>query len=158
MAKAAICSVSDCGKPTKASGLCGAHYKRKNRYGDPTKGRIPQGEAFRYLTEIVLNFDRKECLTWPYGRDSSGYGRVWIGDKAENVCRVVCTEEFGPPSSPDLQAAHSCGKGHLGCVSKRHLSWKTPAENSADRTAHGTVYRGGNKPIFHLNIKVPSNG
>lgn len=42
----------------------------------------------------------------------------------------------------NIHAAHSCGKGSSGCVAKRHLSWKTPSENEADKLVHGTSPRG----------------
>jgi hypothetical protein len=48
----------------------------------------------------------------------------------------------GPPPTSKHQAAHSCGKGNLGCVSPKHLSWKTRAENEADKIEAGTSNRG----------------
>jgi hypothetical protein len=48
----------------------------------------------------------------------------------------------GPSPTPRHEAAHSCGNGHLGCVSPRHLSWKTHKENMADKVQHGTLSRG----------------
>lgn len=119
---------------------------RWHKHGDPLAGRIPQGDAMRFFRETVLAYDGEECFTWPYGRDSDGYARLWTGSKAENVCRLVCEEQDGPPSDPSLQAGHSCGNGHLACVAKRHLRWVTPLENAADRSAHGRHYRGGHRP------------
>jgi hypothetical protein len=40
------------------------------------------------------------------------------------------------------EAAHSCGNGHLGCVTKRHLSWKTRSGNMLDMIEHGRSLRG----------------
>ncbi len=37
-----------------------------------------------------------------------------------------------------MEAAHLCGKGHLGCINPAHLQWKTSKENKADQLAHGT--------------------
>ncbi|WP_292637037.1 hypothetical protein [Mesorhizobium sp.] len=53
--------------------------------------------------------------------------------KCRRVSRLVCEEVHGPPPSPDHEAAHSCDNGDLGCATKRHLSWKTPKENTADK-------------------------
>lgn len=33
-----ICSIEECGRPTKARSMCNAHYRRASRYGDPHKG------------------------------------------------------------------------------------------------------------------------
>ncbi|MGN7750604.1 hypothetical protein [Sinorhizobium sp. 22678] len=58
------------------------------------------------------------------------------------VSRFLCEDTKGAPPTPKHEAAHSCGNGKFGCVTKRHISWKTPAENQADRLAHGTHNRG----------------
>jgi hypothetical protein len=114
-------------------------------YGHPlARGTkiAPKGESLRFFSEVVLAYDGDECLTWPYGRTTSGYGRITVDRKMNLVHRLLCTEIHGPPPAPEYHAAHSCGKGHLGCVAKKHLSWKTPAENSMDQVLHGTKPRG----------------
>jgi hypothetical protein len=119
------------------------HYLRLWRYGDPLKRhRTPNGEAVSYLFETVLNYDGDECLIWPYARDFAGYGKVAIDGKIKTVSRVVCADANGEPPSPRHEAAHLCGKGHMGCVAKAHLAWKLPKENHADKIAHGTHLRG----------------
>lgn len=138
MAKSRICSILDCGKIVEARGWCVAHYNRWCRHGDPLGGGIPRGEAQRYFREVVLAYDGNDCLPWPYDRSTSGYGRLHHNGKQRNVSRLVCEEFGGPPPTDRHEAAHSCGNGHLGCVTKRHLSWKTSAENSFDRVRHGT--------------------
>jgi hypothetical protein len=57
----------------------------------------------------------------------------------------MCILAHGEPPEDDSQAAHECGKGHLGCVNPRHLTWKSPAENTADQLRHGTRPRGEKK-------------
>jgi hypothetical protein len=66
------------------------------------------------------------------------------------VSRRVCEETKGPPPTPAHEAAHSCGKGHLACVTKGHLSWKTHAENQTDKLIHGTDNRGQK----HMMVKL----
>lgn len=99
--------------------------------------RTKHGEAQRYYRDVVLAYEGDECLIWPYGR-TAGYGV--LGKKI--VSRLVCEEEHGPPPTPKHEAAHSCGKGHEGCVTKAHVSWKTHAENMEDMVAHGASPRG----------------
>ncbi len=91
------------------------------------------GAPGQYLRETVFGFERDECLFWPFGT-SNGYAVIG----KEYVHRMVCEHANGPSPSPKHHAAHSCGNGHLACVSKRHLSWKTAIENAADRKIHGT--------------------
>ncbi|WP_155951287.1 hypothetical protein [Rhizobium mesoamericanum] len=138
-----ICSIPDCGNPLKSSGLCIKHYTRWYKYGDTsTVKATPNGEAREYYENVVLKYEGDECLVWPYSRSTSGYGQARWNNKTSNVSRFVCEDVYGEPPTAKHEAAHSCGKGHLGCVSKSHLSWKSPSENQMDKVAHGTHSRG----------------
>ena len=142
MANSRVCSIPGCGKPTKARGLCSAHYHRLQRHGDPLGGRVSDGVPIEHLRAVLRGRSSEGCVIWPYGRDSDGYGQIWIDGRPHRVHRIVCEEINGAPATPELQAAHSCGNGHLGCCNPSHLRWATPAENQADRLVHGTSYRG----------------
>ena len=115
---------------------------RFRRHGDPLGGGRRRGEPLAFLETTVVSFGGDECLIWPFATGSDGYGRVWRNGKMCLVHRLVCEREHGPPPTPKHHAAHLCGKGHLGCVNRTHLEWKTPEENCADRLAHGTSARG----------------
>lgn len=134
------CSIAGCkgnaqGGKGGAFGYCVKHYKRLKRHGDPLVKGLPRGEAAPFYRDVVVPYDGDECLIWPYARTPAGYG-VLDGHKIKVVSRRLCEEAYGPPPTPKHHAAHSCGNGHLGCVTRRHLSWKTPKENGADRIAH----------------------
>ncbi|TIW28710.1 MAG: hypothetical protein E5V63_04330 [Mesorhizobium sp.] len=142
-----ICSIEGCTDPIKTKrGYCSAHYQRWLLYGTPLGGgprRAPQGEAHRYLEEVVLAYDGDECLTWPFGKTSEGYAKINARQYGtDRVSRIVCAKVHGPAPTPEHEAAHSCGKGHLACVTKRHFDWKTPLANTADQLTHGTRRRG----------------
>lgn len=100
------------------------------------------GEARRFYREVVLTYDGDDCLIWPYMRDAKGYGRMKVDGRMSLVSRRVCEEINGQAPTPKHEAAHSCGNGHLACATKGHLSWKTRAENCADKLIHGTHDRG----------------
>jgi hypothetical protein len=141
---ARLCSIDDCGQPYYAKGWCRNHHARWVRHGDPLTLLKPQarrGEPARYLDEIVLQHTANECLLWPYGRDSNGYGQVTEG----RVHVIVCERIHGPAPTPDHEVAHECGKGHEGCCAPLHLAWKTHAENMADMFRHGTNKLCGNR-------------
>lgn len=142
MAVSRLCSIPDCGKPFRARGWCRAHYMRWLRYRDPLGGGTFEGEPLRFLREVAFVYDGTECLKWPYSTSGDGYGRVKFNGRAASAHRLVCAEVYGDPPTPSHEAAHSCGNGHVGCVAKRHLSWKTPLENSADKVTHGTINQG----------------
>lgn len=99
--------------------------------------------AYRYLRDVVFPYeDKDECLLWPFNKTSDGYGRIGIDGKRVAVHRRVCEEVNGLPPTEKHEAAHSCGNGHLACVNPNHLSWKTRAENFADKLIHDTHNRG----------------
>jgi hypothetical protein len=100
------------------------------------------GEPLRFILEVALPHKGVECLTWPFNKNSKGYGRILIGGKKAIASRYVCELVHGAPPTPEHDAAHRCGKGHKGCIAPGHLSWKTPAENKADELIHGTRNRG----------------
>jgi hypothetical protein len=104
-----------------------------------------------YLENVVMNYDGDACLTWPFSKSSDGYARFYAKTGSQLVTRIICEKEHGPPPTPKHQAAHSCGKGHLGCVAKGHLSWKTRKENFADKLLHGTDNRGEKHPLVKLS-------
>lgn len=144
------CSVPGCNGSARRSdrgsnGYCSAHYQRLKRLGDANAGgpaKTPKGEPIRFLEEVVIPYGGSDCLTWPYGTSSGGYAQIYIGGKMVQATRYVCALVHGEPPTPSHEAAHSCGKGHTGCISPVHLRWATSAENKSDKLIHGTHNRG----------------
>lgn len=130
-----VCSVAGCDRIVIARSLCDSHYRRLRRKGQTGAAIVPttpKGAAQSYF-ETSLGHIGNECLIWPFKRGANGYALIHVkGGTSPLVHRRVCEAEHGPPPSPIHQAAHLCGNGHLGCINRHHLSWKTPAENCAD--------------------------
>lgn len=150
-----ICKIEGCDSSALYAdrgrkGFCRIHYSRIHRHGDPNGGRTAPGDVLRFINDVALNFKGKECLAWPFSTDGKGYGQVVIDGGHTRAHRYICRLVKGTPPTPSHLAAHSCGKGHLGCVNPRHLSWKTHAENMADMVAHGSSTRGER----HSNAKL----
>jgi len=138
-----ICKIDDCKNPVRTHGLCNAHYCRFLTHGDPLGGQpTMKGQAYAFIHDTAIPFSGDDCLIWPFAKNARGYARLARNGKFYQVSRLVCEAIHGSPPSSIHQAAHSCGKGHLGCISPAHLFWKTPAENAADKELHGTVTRG----------------
>lgn len=150
MANPRICSIEGCCKRAVARGWCKNHHKRWSRHGDPNVTVKPaNGELLQWIKDVAVAFEGDECLTWPFG-GSHGYGIVRFDGRKDYAHRVVCHLTHGPQPEGDYHASHSCGKGHLGCVNPRHITWKTRAENFADRISHGTDHRGERHPAAKL--------
>lgn len=100
-------------------------------------GNKGKGKTVAFLRDNV-NFDGPDCLIWPFCRKETGYGQFGYLGQRQTAHRFMCELVNGPPPTPKHEAAHSCGKGHEGCVHPKHLSWKTMSENQLDRRRHGT--------------------
>lgn len=85
------------------------------------------------------------CLIWPFS-NPNGYGMFGrtIADKKVMFYahRVMCEMVHGPAPSPNHEASHECGNGHLGCVHPQHVVWKTKSQNQLDRARHGRKNQG----------------
>lgn len=141
------CAISGCDNLANSRGMCRKHYTRWQRTGDPVGKRSRPSPVRDYFEKTILTYEGKECLFWPFAKDQNGYGR--LGKKAAH--RLVCEAHNGPPPSPESQAAHSCGNGHMGCVAKFHLSWKTCKQNMQDKVLHGKSARGEKHPMNILS-------
>lgn len=93
----------------------------------------------RWIQDIALkSTDFETCLVWPFSRNNRGYGHLRIDRHNMLASRYICMLFYGPPPTPNHQAAHSCGRGNKGCVNPLHLRWATPKENNDDKKLHGT--------------------
>jgi hypothetical protein len=135
------CCVEDCALEAKCKGMCKKHYSRFVRTGSPL-GSPKYGAAKRFLAEVVLPYQGDDCLAWPFAKTKEGYGLVHVGKDNRLVSRIACEDEHGPSPTNKHEAAHSCGNGHLGCVTRKHLRWATRAENRQDMIDHGRSTRG----------------
>jgi hypothetical protein len=112
------------------------------------KGR---GAAYAFVLAHV-GWDGEGCLHWPFARDKHGRGLLGVNGKGWWAHRLMCTLAHGKPPTPKHTAAHSCGKGHDGCIHPQHLSWKTQKENLADCKLHGTQGRHNSGPVGKLTL------
>jgi HNH endonuclease len=121
-----ICSIPGCGRPVRARGWCNKHWFRWYKKGDPLASR----DYYRsrdYIADVVLPYPFNNCLLWPFGIGSHGYGAY----ADTTVPRFVCNAVYGPPPFPRAEAAHSC---HVrACVNPRHLRWATRQQNEDDK-------------------------
>lgn len=100
------------------------------------------GKAIAFLRSLVGHVG-DECVIWPFAKNHKGYGLLGHEGKTHKANRVMCELAHGKPPTPEHQAAHSCGNGHLSCINPNHLGWKTNYANQMDRAEHGTMPKHG---------------
>ncbi len=147
-----MCSFIECDRPVGpkgARGLCPGHYQQ-HMAGKPLTPLQPRNVTEPWLMAHV-DHNGDDCLTWPFQRlQNDGRAAVKFRGKQTVAYRVMCELAHGPAPSPDHEAAHSCGKGHEGCVNPKHLRWATSVENKADMLIHGTRVQGEKHPFSKL--------
>lgn len=152
MATERLCSIEGCGKKHFTRGWCGAHYYKWKKHGDPLGGRrgASPGAPLKWINGNA-DYTGDDCLTWPFEIGRYGYGTIKHDGKRRVASRVMCEVAHGKPSNEALQAAHSCGNGHLGCMNPRHLRWATKRQNIEDMKLHGTFGAAQMKKATVLN-------
>ena len=119
---------------------------------DSDRKKQRNGALYAYFCEVVLPYDGDDCLIWLFPK-TKGYGTMFVEGKRIYVHRELCRRIHGEPPSPAHKAAHSCGNGGLGCVTKGHLSWKTPKGNGEDSVLHGVSGRGERNVCAKLSVE-----
>ena len=50
------------------------------------------------------------------------------------IHRWICIAKYGPPSTDDMEASHTCGND--ACINPNHLQWSSQSDNWKDRAFH----------------------
>jgi hypothetical protein len=102
--------------------------------------------------DLMIEATPDECERWHGSHFSAGYGDVYWHGRNVGVHVIACEYANGPkPTSGRYEASHSCR--NLDCFNPHHLSWKTVAENQADRLRDGTHQYGECSTFAKLNYE-----
>lgn len=131
----ARCNVTGCEGIVNGHGLCGKHYRRWRKYGDPLGGdrnHAPAGARFWRRVDKSGN-----CWLWTGSRTQAGYGRFQTGGKGgpyHLAHRFSCELVHGPIPEGAV-VMHTCD--NPSCVNPAHLALGTHKDNTADMIAKG---------------------
>ena len=101
-----------------------------------------------YLVDAISTVT-DDCVVWERGKLADGYGQVSVDGKMHRAHRLalqltkprpmgkVCSVKGRWVPGHKLEAAHGPCHEPL-CFNPLHLSWRTAAENQADRKRDGT--------------------
>lgn len=150
-----FCAFPGCDNPKSpkaGGGLCNSHYWQQHKGRPLTPLSYRRNRCEPWLLAHVGHVG-DDCLIWPFQRlQDSGRAGVKFRGKQTVASRVMCELAHGKPPTPQHEAAHSCGKGHEGCVNPRHLRWATHTENVADQIDHGTRVWGEKHYLARLSV------
>lgn len=109
--------------------------------GGPPTYTARKGELLDWISTMFSEWDsEEECLEWPYGKTTAGYGVVSVNGSRRYVHHLACERDNGPRPGPEFEASHDCG--NASCVNPLHIKWKSRSDNQMDRVRHGTSNRG----------------
>ena len=130
-----MCSVENCDREAKKSGMCNMHYLRVRRHGNPndgSKNHAPIEE--RFWRFIIKN---ESCWSWT-GNKALGYGRISTGKKPYVLVLAhrLSWEIHNKQKIPEgMFVMHKCDNPE--CCNPDHLMIGTPKENTQDMIAKG---------------------
>ena len=150
-----ICAV--CDKPAARRGLCTGHWQQHHAAGEPVghehlkplRKKAPQ-RSLREWMESHANYKGDDCLRWPYHYNGDGYATTVFDGRHMGAHRAMCILKHGDAPFEGAQAAHSCGRGHKGCLNPNHIRWLSGADNLRERADHGTMPVGEKQHLAKL--------
>lgn len=134
-------SCKHCRRPATRKGLCGAHYKKLRKYGDPLAGTTNMRGRTR-LEQYLAKVDQRgpgECWPWKAGRSEKNYGQFADGNGGSMPAHRFGFSVFFRPPEPDEVVDHICHNTDQSCPGGNtceHRACQNPAhwEAVADET------------------------
>lgn len=135
------CRVRGCKNDIRARKLCGKHYARWWKHGDPsvciTKVKIPWQE--RFLAKIDKTSDAHGCWIWTGSKDDDGYGK-FTPTLPPSRKRIPGYSSLAHRISYELHTGKSLGGKQIdhtcfnhSCVNPSHLRPATNKQNHENR-------------------------
>lgn len=151
-----ICVIEECDRYVNAQGLCGKHYYRMRKHGDPLicmpyrdggKAKYATMEE-RFWASIVKKSD-DECWEWNGAVDNYGYGimsKKINGKPVTFRAHRFSYELHNKECIKDFIICHKCD--NPPCSNPNHLFLGTLADNNRDRNLKGrTVSSPGSRHV-----------
>lgn len=136
------CTVSGCNRDVAYTQLCGAHYYRTRKYGDPHKTvRTPKEvPLFDRLSlfgwdEVIRVPELGACWEWKGNTDWYGYGVLKFEGKTIRAHRAMWEKTHQKAMPRNRNALHKCD--NPPCVNPDHIWPGTQAENVFDMHRKG---------------------
>lgn len=99
-----------------------------------------KSRVFKWVESLLAGPATEACIEWPFSKRATGYGQIFYCGKRTTSNRLICEMANGPAPFEGAHAAHECG--NRSCCNPGHIVWKSPKENAADKSRHGTQPHG----------------
>ncbi|AII27787.1 hypothetical protein B9J07_12995 [Sinorhizobium sp. LM21] len=99
----------------------------------PRRARPGAGELWIHM---FSKYEGDECIVFPFSTAASPRGNVTFNFKQMDAHRAMCLKVNKLPPDPKMMALHTCGNGHLGCCTPKHLYWGDASSNAKDTHRH----------------------
>jgi len=146
-----LCQIDGCDKDARHLGWCLAHYKRYNKYGNPTAGASPHYKTPDDAFMARSSMRDSGCIEWTGSCDRKGYGQLRIGGRLVKAHRFAVSRLIGPIPS-GMVVMHTCDNPK--CVNVGHLRVGTQTENVHDMDAKGRRINNQARGMASYNAKL----
>jgi len=135
------CSVDRCERVEWARQLCGKHYQRWRKFGNPliTHSTRPDISFEEWFWQQIKVDEQTECWIWQLALATRGYGQVSIKRKSYRAHRIAY-ELFYKESAKGKLVCHTCD--NPPCINPHHLFLGTAKENTQDMIQKSRHYHG----------------
>lgn len=134
------CVIEGCKRAAKHLGMCGRHYTRNKKHGDPHHyGRYGVKDPDEWFWDQFAVTDDDECWVWKGLLDRRGYGRIYWNGSMCAAHRVAFNLAYH--AIPEgVVIRHTCD--NPPCCNPKHLAMGTQADNMRDMVHKNRSCRG----------------
>lgn len=150
----ATCYFEECGRPSRARGLCSGHYQQQLKGANlrPIGSSIgrPRGQATKEAFFWARVEKAESCWTWTGAKTSLGYGQLKFDGDIVGAHRYSL-ELHGIEVTKDHYVDHLCH--NPSCVNPSHLRATTHQKNMENRKGAHKNSKSGARGVYWDSAK-----
>ena len=129
------CRVPGCDSVWNTNKMCGMHYMRWKRHGDPHITLKNHPPIERFMRHIIISANT-DCWIWQKARDKDGYGLFKANRKDYRAHRWIF-DQINGKIPQGKQISHLCH--NKPCVNPDHMEATTHTQNLRQNAIDGLI-------------------